>query len=249
MKGSNFFSLLVVGDNPKEMVEPYNVANNVETYVKYKFDDAAKLKKVAIKVTEKILDAKNEVQLSDMVSEYLEDRLNALKHMTDFEYYSSLTMGMEYDENGNALATENPNGKWKTCEIGKHLCVPFRLKTGEDVFEAKVKDVDWEYMNNGKAADYELVWKLLHNEKEATTDKEKQIVADWATHGKYLSQFDSMEQFVTYSSSYFTNAILDTDGWQDMTDSNTYVWIANFYRKFISRLDPETQLTVFECTK
>ena len=101
MKGSNFFSLLVVGDNPKEMVEPYNVANNVETYVKYKFDDAAKLKKVAIKVTEKILDAKNEVQLSDMVSEYLEDRLNALKHMTDFEYYSSLTMGMEYDENGN----------------------------------------------------------------------------------------------------------------------------------------------------
>ena len=66
MKGSNFFSLLVVGDNPKEMVEPYNVANNVETFVKYKFDDAAKLKKVAIKVTEKILDAKNEVQLSDM---------------------------------------------------------------------------------------------------------------------------------------------------------------------------------------
>jgi hypothetical protein len=70
-----------------------------------------------------------------------------------------------------------------------------------------------------------------------------------SSQGKYFSQFENMDQYVTYCSSYFTYAYLDENGWQDMEDENKFTWIKNYYNKYIKKLNPKTVISIFECTK
>lgn len=249
MQGSSFFSLMVVGDNPRELLDKYDSSKYKESYVKYRFKDAGKIKKETIKQMEKLLQYKKEAELSDVMVEYLEERIKSLKTLSDFEFYASLTDGMDCDEEGNALANENPNAKWKICQDGKNLCVPLRLKDGRDVFSAKMKDINWEYLMGGTRATYELAWKLFHDEVKPQNDEEKQIQVNMSTQGKYFSQFEDMEQYVTYCSSYFAYAYLDENGWQDMENKDRFAWVKNFYNKFIKNIDPEATISIFECTK
>lgn len=249
MQGSTFYSLLVVGDNPKELLKKYDASKNLETYVKYKFADAGKIKKETIKQMEKLLQHKDEADLPEVMVDYLTERVKSLKSLSDFEFYSSLTDGMELDGEGNALANSNPNAKWKICQEGKNLCVPLRLKDGSDVFSAKVKDVDWNYLMEGTKPTYELAWKLFHNEVQPQNDDEKEILNNMSSQGKYFSQFDSIEQYVTYCSSYFAYAYLDDKGWQDLEDKDRFTWVSDFYKKFIKKLDPESTISIFEYVK
>ena len=52
MQGSSFFSLMVVGDNPRELLDKYDSSKYKESYVKYRFKDAGKIKKETIKQME-----------------------------------------------------------------------------------------------------------------------------------------------------------------------------------------------------
>lgn len=250
MKGSKFFSLLVVGDNPEELLEKYDGNKKVNPYVKYKFDDAGKLKKNAIKLIGKIIESKDDAQLSDAVVEYLKERKKSIASLSDFEYYNAITNGMEYNENGDAISYDNPDAKWKTYNIGKNFSIPFKLfNRDEQVFQAENKDIDWNYLNTCNEKLYELAWKLFHNEVEPQNDKEKEIQNNVLGQGNYFSRFKSMEEYVIYSSRYWTNAILDETGWYDMDGKDTYKWIANFHDKYIKKLGPNVKLTIYECTK
>lgn len=249
MQGSSFFSLMVVGDNPRELLEKYDASKSVNAYVKYKFSDAGKIRKETIKQMEKLLEYKKEAELSDAMVEYLTERIKSLKSLSDFEYYSALINGMDCDEEGNAITTENPEAKWKICQQGANFCVPLRLKDGTNVLSAKVEDVDWDYLMGGTKATYELAWKLFHNEIKPQNKEEEEIKANMSSQGKYFSQFENMDQYVTYCSSYFTYAYLDENGWQDMEDENKFTWIKNYYNKYIKKLNPKTVISIFECTK
>lgn len=250
MKASKFFTVLVIGDNPEEILEKYDGNKKVNPYIKYYFKDAKTLQKNAIKLMKKMIDSQDKAQLSDTVVEYLKERVKVIKGLSDFEYYNVITDGLEYDEDGNAISYSNPDAKWKKRNLGQNFCVPFKLlNEDKQTVQAVNKDIDWEYLNNANRKLYELAWKLSHNEVEPQNDEEKRIQMNMSAQGKYLSRFENMEQYVTYNSLYWTNAVVDETGWYDFDGKDMYEWISGYYKNFIEKLGPDAKLTIYECTK
>ena len=130
--GSKFFSVLVVGDNQQELLSEYSISKKVPQYVKYTYLDASKYQERAIKVLQKLLDDSDKIGIPKDTRDVLCERMKTLEKMSSFEYYKELTDGMYYDENGNAMSSENPNGKWSTCHIGRNFSLPFRLIDGKE---------------------------------------------------------------------------------------------------------------------
>lgn len=249
-QGSQFFSLLVVGDNPDEMVKKYDANIKVEPYIKYKYCDAKKLRTTALKTFKQVIDSKNKLNINDFVIDYFMDRYNAIKSLSDFEYYTTITAGLAYDGDGNAITDENPDGKWASCYHGKNMCIPFVLKDSKKmVYSAKVGDVDWDEMHLGHDLFYRATWQLVHGEREPKTDQEKQIYDNNINNKRYFANFKDEDEYVIYCDSYWTNAYLDENGWQDAEDKKNFDWISNYYEKFIKNLPDDSTITLFECTK
>ena len=216
---SRFFSVMVVGDNHKELMEKYSLDLEVDSYVRYEYLKADKYQNNSIKALDNLLSHGDEIGLEPQVKESLERRIKTLKGMTPFEYYRELTDGMYYDENGNALSTENPNGHWKTARIGKNFSLPLKLKDGSESYSARCGDIDWDAMNEPTEL-YEAAWEMVVEGREP----------------------------VTYSTSYWNYAFVNKDGWVDMVNEDERKWINNFYDRFIATIDPNDLVTIYECS-
>ena len=173
--GSKFFSVMVVGDNPDELLKKYDINLSVEPYVKYKYSDAEKLQKNAIKVLDEIIANPDRFTLNSFQTDYFKERRKAINNMSSFEYYQTITNGLYYDKNGNALSEKNPNGKWSTCRIGKNFSLPLKLKNGTEAYQAINSDIDWEHMNMQNTNTYEIVWDLVHGNREPHSEEEERI--------------------------------------------------------------------------
>lgn len=251
--GSKIFSVLVVGDNPQELLSDYDANKEVPQYIKYKYLDASKYKDGAVKVLQKLLTDYDKIGINKDTYGMLEERMKLLGKMSSFEYYKELTDGMYYDENGNALTNENPKGKWSTCHIGRNFSIPFKLTNGNESYEAKVGDIDWEFMCNSRRPIYEAAWEIVMEGRDPTTDQEKQILASMKDKTEYFSKFSSKGDYVSYNSSYWNYAFLDSNGWKDVdSDSvpkdNERWWVDNFYEKFIKPLPNDSNLSIYECS-
>ena len=251
--GYGFFSLMVVGDNPEEMMKEYSSEENKKTYVKFKFADMPKLRKNAIKMAKKVIESAAEFDISDDIKEYFKAKVKTLESLSDFEYYNSLTDGMEYDEEGNAIANENPNAKFSSYRIGRNMCIPLTMKDGSHAFQAKAADVDWEAMNMNvdSVEQYKRLWMLGHDEAipEKGNETDEILHANAKAMLKYFSNFKNMDDFVKYSCSYWNYAILDKDGWKDADDITNFEWITGFYDNYVKKLNPDDMVTIYECTK
>ena len=100
---------MVVGENPKQIVEKYGSDYKSEPYVKYKYLNAKKYQDTAIKAIQTMLDNVDKIGLQPTLKEALQARLDNLSKLTPFEYYRELTDGMYYNEDGDALSEDNPN--------------------------------------------------------------------------------------------------------------------------------------------
>ena len=136
MTGSKFHTVMVVGDNPEELMKKYDISLKVAPYIKFKYLDADKMRKNACKVMQELIKNRDKFGFNDLQADYFKEKLKSLNSMSSFEYYSSLTEGMYYDENGNALSEENPNGKWTTYALGRNFSYPLKLKNGEESYQA-----------------------------------------------------------------------------------------------------------------
>ena len=102
-KESKFYTVMVVGDNPEELMAKYDTSLKVKPYIKYKYLDAEKMRKNAIKVFTELCANPRKFSLNDFQTDYFKERLKATNNMTSFEYYTTITNGLYYDDNGNAL--------------------------------------------------------------------------------------------------------------------------------------------------
>ena len=248
---SRFFSVMVVGDNPQELMDKYDSNKEVEPYVKYKYLDAKKYKNVAIKSIEKIVSEGDKIPLQGNIKEALKERLKSLKNMSDFDYYRQLTEGMFYDNNGNALSEENPDGKWTTCRKGGHFSIPFILYNGTESYSEYKSAINWHDMLEKNKEIYEAAWEIVVDGREPENDNEKQIYESMHDKQAYFSNFKSKEDYVIYSTSYWNYAFVDEEGWHDMDNTcngDEKKWISEFYNRFIEPLPGETLLTILECT-
>lgn len=244
---SKFFSVMVVGDNHKELMDKYSFGLEVEPYVRYEYLKADKYQNNSIKALDNLLNNADKVGLEPQLKEGLERRIKALKKMTPFEYYRELTEGLYYDENGNALTTENPNGHWVTARIGKNFSLPLKLKDGTETYSAKADDIDWWAMNEPTAM-YEAAWEMVMEGREPTNAAEERVYESMKDKTAYFSNFKDKEDYVTYSTSYWNYAFVDKNGWVDMSDEDERKWITNFFERFVKNIDPNDTVTIYECT-
>lgn len=249
-EGSKFFSVMVVGNNPEELMKQYDINLKVKPYIKYRYADASKMQKNAIKIIDEIIKNPSKFTLNDFQVDYFKERKKIINNMNSFEYYQTVTNGLYYDENGNALSEENQNGKWSTYRLGKNFSLPLKLKEGKEAYQAINKDIDWENMNMQNTNTYEIVWDLVHGDKKPSSDEEERIYSNMKDKTHYFNNFKDKESYVKYNCAYWNYAYLDKDGWKDVDDNgNEMEWITQFFDRFVVKLLPTDKITIYECTK
>ena len=246
---NKMFTLMVVSNTPDEVIKKYDATKKVEPYIKYYYKDAKKYRKSSIKMAQDVIDNADKLGCNDVMKDYFKEKLQTLKSMSDFEYYTYITNGLTYDNDGNAISEENPDGKWSSCSIGKNLCIPLELKSGGQSLQAKAGEVDWEKMNKGDVEGYTKIWKLYHKEIEPETNEDKQIYENIKYQKRYFEEFNSLDDFLAYSCSYWCYAYADDEKWVDADSHKNFDWITSFYDKFIKPLKDDDLVTIYECQK
>lgn len=240
------FSLLVIG-NPKD-IERYDCHLKVEPYIQYVFANRSKMRETAISAIEVILKDKN---LNQVTRDGLRVRKNTIEHMSDFEYYQMVTDGLNYDNDGNALSTENPNGKWVTCQVDEKHYFPLILKEGhEKAYSALASEVDWEAMNNKEKEDlYRVTWELCMEGREPQNELEEQIKYNMTTtfesYEGYFDDFKNVDEYVTYNTAFFTSAVILNGEWDDSSEYDSKDWVLNYHNRFIANINGGETVTMF----
>ena len=242
------FVCIVAGDNPDELMKPYDRREEEEPYVRYRYKDAAKIKEKYIELYEGILNSDEKT----IDKEELEDIVNDLKEMSVEEFYEELTEGLTIDdETGDAISTENRQGMFSYYEIGKWLSVPFLLKGGREVFQAKKSDINWDKIHLGGGDVYRRVWEMVMENSAPTTEYEKHIFDNMKDKTTYFQKFETKENYIISNTAFWGYAFLsEKTGWVDASDTNDqFVWMAEYYNMFIKNLSDDTLLTIYECKK
>lgn len=242
------FVCIVAGDNPDELMKPYDRREEEEPYVRYHYKDATKIKEKYIELYEGILNSDEETIDKDE----LEDIVNDLKEMSVEEFYEELTEGLIIDdETGDAISTENRQGMFSYYELGKWLSVPFLLKGGREVFQAKKSDINWDKIHLGGGDIYRKTWEMVMEGVEPSTDYEKTIYDNMKDKETYFKKFETKENYVVSNTAFWGYAFLsEKTGWVDASDTNDqFVWMSEYYNMFIKNLPDDTLLTIYECKK
>lgn len=246
---SKFFSVMVVGEDPKTIMEDYWIDKKVEPYVKFKFLQAGKYKDSAIKVSQKLLEDASLAMINPQMKSALEENVKRLKSLSTFDYYRQLTDGMYYDEEGNALSEKNPNGKWKTCHIGRNFSIPLKLKDGSERYYATNSEIDWGKMHLANQEVYRAAWEIVVEGREPENETEERIYTSMKDKEAYFSKFKDKDAYVNYSTAYWNYAYVDKEqGWVDINESDETTWIGNFYDRFVLNLKPDDKVSIYECT-
>ena len=141
MESNRHFTAIVVGENPDEIMEKYDLSKKVEPYVVYRLSDISKYKENALKAYQHI--ANSEIMPESIREEYKEKVLE-LEKMDDIDFYSQLTEDFELDdETGDAMCDVNPDGHYNVCRLGKNLAMPLIDKKDQEVFQARKNELDY----------------------------------------------------------------------------------------------------------
>ena len=157
----NHFVAIVAGDNPEVLMSPYDKNIKTEPRVVYKYTDAQKLKEQYIKLYDALI-ASDNIPDGSFLKEDAKDKLAIIQNQSDTEFYFDLTEDYEHDDStGDALTTDNPDGKWSSYRLGKLFSVPFVLKDGTETFQAKKGDINWEVMHLHGGEIYRRAWEMV----------------------------------------------------------------------------------------
>lgn len=229
------YTVLVAGD-----VDLYKYDKNmpVSPYVAYKFSERNKIRELALKTYNELYKKfTSEKVFQPVLSGLLLMKLQDIEEMTDEEYFEEITKGMKYDENGDAITEENPNGKFSTLlEPCLFTAVPlkdvhFKCKVSElypykvNIFEQKKYDERWDEIMSGDYAP---------------------MVKD-----DLISRYGDKETYLkVMTEPMFYNAFVSEEtGWLEQSDEDQIQWVINFRERFIKNLPEDTNLKVYNFKK
>lgn len=244
----SFFEVIIAGENPSNIIKPYNKNILSENpVIVYKFEDAEYLKA-------KHIDFYNGLIYS---GKFTEDEIDELKetrdeimHTSAEDFFYDLASEYDIDDDGNAVTNKNINGKYTFYQNGKLFSVPFITLEGKEVFQARKKDINWSKMHlNGKGV-YESAWDMIMGKKKPKTDEEKIIYENMKNRSEYFRSFKTKENYVTQCTAFWAYAFVDENGWTELDETiSQFEWVSNFYERFIKPLPENTLLTIIECKK
>lgn len=248
MNNYEHFVTIVAGENPDELMKPYQSDIEEMPHVLYYYKDAGKLRENYITLTKSMLKS----NLSEQEERELTDILSIIESQTDDEFFEDLAEDYDIDETtGDIITFENPNEEFTTYQMGKNFSAPFILKDGTTTFQARKKDIDWDKMCFGDKEIYLRTWELAIEGAKPLNDIEKTIKKNMENRKDYFAFFKDKETYALHCSAFWGYAFLsENTGWKSLNyNMNQIDWVVNYYNNFILLLPEKTLLTIFECRK
>lgn len=138
----------------------------------------------------------------------------------------------------------NPDAKWDWWVIGGRFENRLITKDGQKTNSAKVKDIDWEAMNE-------------RNKKEAAeffdneTDSFLRAISG-------IKKEETREEYVNRQETFNTYAVVDVDKWASKgemfwfglsseSDDEAIKWSNEYYDNFIKDLEEDATITIVDC--
>ena len=245
MEQNRHFTAIVVGNNPDSIIAQYNKAIKVEPYLLYQLSKKKEYHESMIHFYEKAIESTtDEKQLR-----VFKEELDYLKSIDDLDYYYDITDGLDINkETGDAYSTENPNGKYDQCNIGKFLSMPLITKDNKEVYSTTVGNVNWNAVHLSNRDIYKRTWEMVVDGDEPKNDDEKTIFDNMRNATNYFKYFGDKETYVAMSTAFWGYAYVDQNGWIEMDGKQSQKeWVLNFYERFIKKLPQDTIISVYEC--
>lgn len=259
---STMKTILVIsyeGENPDEIANKY-AADNIENenYIVMKREDAGKEKKKYLK---EIIKAKDNKCLSKFVNmSALKKHYYEVKSMSDDEFFLSQTRNCKYsDDKTVAYSNVNRNAyyQYPKCYHEKLMKTgleaefsnPFWLNTWHIAYRAHVDEINWKRMHGHNKRIYKDAWELCVEGRDAKNETEERIKEMMSNREFYFAEnFDSKEDYVTYSTSFFTWGIATSEKFICMDDwnINEKKYIKSYYKKYIKTLEGNPLLSIYE---
>lgn len=246
------FVCIVDGKNPDELMAQYDSKKKVDTYVKYRFKDAKKLKEQEIELRKEILLKDNMLSIEER--DNIRDNIRVLNFLSDEQYFKTLLKRGNYTQDSKTndiLSTDNPDGRWFHYQLGKNFSIPFLLKDGRETFQAKKGEIDWNKMHLSGKETYEAIWDMVIEGKKPQNEHEQSLYNNMKNFTGYLDKFETKENYALFNTAFWGYAFLsEKTGWIELESNiSQVVWVKNYYNLFIKRLPDDDILTIFECTK
>lgn len=262
------FVCIVAGDNPDSLIKEYDSNIKVEPYLVYKYKDARKIKEKYIEYYQEALkaidderidvtyDGKKDEEYLNLQKMEVQDAIQDLAEMDDNEFFSNIVENDEDkglfvdDKTGDIYSNKNKNGKYSYYALGKLFSIPFLLKDGREVYQAKKGDINWDKMHLNGGDIYERAWDMVMNNSKPQNEYEQQIFDNMQDKKSYFKKFETKENYVASNTAFWGYAFVsDMDGWLDADGKDQFTWMKTFYDMFIKNLPDDILLTIYECRK
>ena len=119
------------------------------------------------------------------------------------------------------------------------------------MFQAKKGEIDWEHTHLSGGEIYEKAWEMVMEGQLPTNDYEQTIYDNMKDKRYYFEKFGNKHNYVISNTAFWGYAFLSEEtGWMDASNvEDQFAWMSSFYDVFISKLDDDTLLTIYECKK
>jgi hypothetical protein len=258
-----FRTVMVVGDNADELIKKYDLDTKVEPYVKLKRSDASKAQNKHLCLIESILNSKD-ITLTDKQREAYKQLYLDIKVMDEAEYFEHMTEGCTYDEEtGDAMSTINPNAYYQhAINPQKRLDAtneehdfanPFILKPLEGEKEGEVisyvaqkTEIDWNRMHMYNTKIYERAWEMCVDGDNPKDCQEEIIKKNMQNRIDYFDKFDTKEDYVMHSCSFWCYGYLDKNGYKELDHTiSDKEWVKTYYDSFVKPIKDNELISLY----
>ena len=254
-------TILVIGDNHKEIAAKYSADTKVAPYVVMKYKDADKERKKHVKLLETILTDKR-IELHSSYYDELKEQYLFFSKMTAEEYFNLMTQEYSHDEKTNdAISTDNPNAFYKYERCQQHrlevtgeegdFSDPFPLKDGTKSYSARFNDIDWDKIHRNPHV-VELnkrVWELVVEDDEPKDEHEDYLKKTMFERISYFTNnFKTKEEYINHSTSLWYWGVATDKKYQEVNYKISDMdWCVNFFDRFLKNLNKTNPLiTIYE---
>lgn len=254
-------TILVIGDNHKEIAAKYSADTKLEPYVVMKYCDAYNEKRKHLNLLEKVLSDKR-LDLPSSYYDSLKEEYLFIKNISSSEYFDIMTKECSHDEKTNdAISTYNPNAYYKYERCQQHrlevtgeegdFSDPFPLKDGTKSYSAHFNDIDWEKIHrNPKVIELnKRVWELVvENDKPLNDHEEYLKKAMFERINYFLDNFKTKEEYLKHSTSLWYWGVATEEKYEEVDYKVSDMdWCVNFFDKYLKNLKATNPLiTIYE---
>ena len=98
---------------------------------------------------------------------------------------------------------------------------------------------------------YKGAWEVVVEGRKPKDEQEQLIYDNMKNREAYFMKYGDKKTYIISNTAFWGYAFLsEKEGWKELEPNiNQFVWVSQFYNRFIEPLPDNTLLTIYECTK